>query len=220
MGIAVDEHHILEAAKKTDARADSQHQVRVVHVSQFVAGKSRVLHCIRPEILSSAQITKLRGFADSSQGNRYTALHAALTVVPLWMKYAFILLAAFSMADFWRTAPWALSSFVSAAGIVTGIGLFYALHAWSFQCEWGAKATENLYRKFSWGHWLVERKYEFFCSKLVLLADRAIGGPLAIHLPGEHEVLPRHFIPACKRLKWLVVDYLPPSTAPSEERRR
>jgi len=86
------------------------------------------------------------------------------------------------------------------------IYLMYRLLAWSFRCDWGVKATENLFRKTRLGRWLVDIKYEMFCSKLVMLAENEIGGPSVSCLPNESEAQPKHIAKACEKLGWRPVD--------------
>ena len=73
---------------------------------------------------------------------------------------------------------------------------------WSNRSKWGVKETEQIFRKTSIGRWLVDKKHDMFCSKLVLLADKAIGGPLSNQLPYEEEVQPTHIVKACVNLGW------------------
>lgn len=209
VGIAIDEDEILEAVKNSDSSVDSQHQVRVVPVSTFVADKSLLLHCIRPEILSGYQLAHLKSFANSSSGKGYTKMHAVFTAIIPLTKVIFSLLAIFSTVNLWNDIPQSgrgTNFFVSALFINGIIYISYLLLTWSSRCEWGVKTAESIFRKCGWGNWLVERKYEMFCSRLVLLADKEVGGQIDVHTTNEYEVQPKHIVDACKRLGWQFVD--------------
>ena len=73
---------------------------------------------------------------------------------------------------------------------------------WSNRSSWGVKETEKIFQFFSVGRWLVKKKCDMFCSKLVLLADQVIDGPLSNLLPYEEEVQPVHIVDACIKLGW------------------
>lgn len=60
--------------------------------------------------------------------------------------------------------------------------------------------TERIYCKTRLGRAVVKKKYDMFCSRLVLRADLDIGGPLAALTPGEMEVHPEHLFKACDKL--------------------
>lgn len=200
--MAVDEKFILEAVKKNDSPNDSRPQVRVVPLSDFLQGKSQVKHFIRPQSLSESQLARLNIFANSNFHKNYTKLHAGFTITIPTMKWLLIFLAFFSIIYTWQKNGVTNSSLSAGLIIIGIIGLAYFSLAWACRCEWGAKTTERLFRKFGWSNWLVERKYEWFCSKLVLLADKEIGGQIYLHAPSEHEVQPRHIVLACEKLDW------------------
>uniref|UniRef100_E6QUA7 Uncharacterized protein n=1 Tax=mine drainage metagenome TaxID=410659 RepID=E6QUA7_9ZZZZ len=210
VGIAIDKDFVLEAVKDRDGSADITTQVRVVPIAVFAANSTAMRQYKRPENLPSSQIEKLNSFAALNQDTGYTAIHAAFTALIPIMRFFFIIVAIASMFYIWPKAGLAEAltlSFIFSAFIINVIiFVLYRLLTWSFRSNWGVKATENFFRKCRVGNWLVEIKYEMFCSRLVLLADRMIGGPLAKYLPNEDEIQPKHFAEACQKLGWETVD--------------
>jgi hypothetical protein len=210
VGIAVDKEFVLEAVKGRGNSADSQPQVRVVPLNVFAANTTARRHYIRPEKLSPSRIEKLNAFAALNNETGYTAIHAAITAFIPIMRIAFSIIAIISMFDIWSKAEPSevlTPSFIFSALIIIGIiYLLYRLLSWSFRSDWCVKTTEDIYRKCSLGNWLVEIKYEMFCSKLVLLADLAVSGPLGAYVPNENEIQPKHVAEACKKLGWKAVD--------------
>ena len=206
VGIALDENSILEAVKENDSSIDLPRQIRVVSVSHFLADKSKERQYIRPEKLSGDQLAKLQNFTDSKLGVGYTAMYAAFTAFLFFIKFLFIIFALATAVWLWVNTPWSVlmtsSFFIAVLVIYLIIYGEYKLLDWSYRCEWGVKATERVFRKFKTGKWLLERKQELFCSKLVLLADTAIHGQLKAHTPSEHDVQPGHVVEACEKLKW------------------
>jgi len=210
VGISVDNESVLEAVKDSGPSADSRLQVRVVPINAFAANTTAMRHYIRPESLSPSQIAKLNTFAASNKETGYTAIHAAFTVLIPLMRVGFVILALISMFDLWSKAELSelnTPSFLFAALGINGIiYLSYCLLSWSLRSDLGVKTTEHIFRKCSLGNWLVEIKYEMFCSKLVLLADKEISGPLDVYAPNENEIQPKHVAEACEKLGWKPVD--------------
>lgn len=211
VGIAVKENLILEAVKSVGSASDSQGQVRVVPVSEFVANTSMVRHYIRPEKLSHSQLAKLQSFANSSSLNGYTSMHAFLTSTIPITRIFFILATIFSMVERWNSDPPSITHtplfyILPPIFFVVMFAVMYFLMVWSFRCKWRVEATENIFRKYWLGKWLVETKYEMFCSKLVLLADKEVDGSLHVEAPNEDEVQPKHVARACEKLGWQFID--------------
>ncbi len=210
VGIAVNSESVLEAVKAGGTTDGLSQQVRVVTIKVFAANASAMRHYIRPDNLTTHQIEKLNSFVNSNNEKRYTALHAALTAFIPIMALCLIVLAIISTFDsLARAEPFAVRSLPFWFGVLTInviIYLVYRLMAWSFRSNWGVKATENLFRKTCLGRGLVDIKYEMFCSKLVMLAENEISGPLVSCLPNESEVQPKHIAMACEKLGWRQVD--------------
>lgn len=210
VGIAVNSESVLEAVKAGSTTAAFSPQVRVVPIKVFAANTSAMRHYIRPDKLTISQIEKLNSFVNSNNEKRYTALHAALTAFIPIMALCFGALAVISTFDSWIKAESSVvrsSFFWLAVPTINAIIYFmYRLLAWSVRSDWGVKATENIFRKTRLGRWLVDIKYEMFCSKLVMLAENEIGGHLVSCVPKESEVQPKHIAKACEKLGWRPVD--------------
>ncbi len=210
VGIAVSGESVLEAVKADGTTDGRRHQVRVVPIEQFAANASAMRYYVRPDELTTHQIEKLNSFIDSNNKRRYTSLHAALTAFIPIMALCFCVLAVISTFDSWIKAdPSATHSSPFWLGVLTVNVIFYLMYrllVWSFRCDWGVKATENLFKKTRLGSWLVDIKYEMFCSKLVMLVEKEISGPLVSCLPDESEAQPKHIAKACKKSGWQPVD--------------
>ncbi len=210
VGIAVSSESVLEAVKAGGNTHCLSQQVRVVPIEVFAANVSAMRHYIRPDELTPQQTEKLNLFVNSNNENRYTALHAALTAFIPIMALCLGALAIISTIDsLARAEPSAVRSlpfWVGVLAINVFMYLIYRLMAWSFRSDWGVKATENLFRKTRLGRWLVDIKYEMFCSKLVMLAENEISGHLVSCLPSESEAQPKHIAKACEKSGWPQVD--------------
>lgn len=210
VGIIVDDESVLEAVKVRRTTDGMSRQVRVVSIECFAANASKTRHYIRPENLTANQIEKLKSFVNSKNEARYTALHAALTAFIPIMKLCFVVAAIIATRGFWaKTESFAGQNMPFWLGVLTVYGIIYLMYrlmAWSFRSELGVKATENIFNRIRLGRWLVGIKYEMFCSKLVMLAEREIGGSLASYFPSEDEIQPKHIAKACKEFGWLAVD--------------
>ncbi|CAM8653110.1 Permuted papain-like amidase enzyme, YaeF/YiiX, C92 family [Comamonadaceae bacterium] len=210
VGIAIGDDLILDAVKGDHS------QVRTLPLQEFVAGAVAIRKYTHPG-LTSLQVSKLVAFAKSVEVKQYTTAHAALTMSVPIMKFSFCWLALLSLLDVLRRAVAAGTSWLPAVGAcVTIAGLIYLayrLMTWSFRTDLGVKNTEAIFRKFRLGIYLVEMKNQLFCSKLVLLADRELGGRLSDLVPNESEVQPKHISEACKSLGWVAEDAFPGAAA-------
>ncbi|MFM0647265.1 hypothetical protein PQR14_23325 [Paraburkholderia bryophila] len=204
VGIAVDEFNILEAVPAGKSGIDSTPDVRVIPISEFKEGKSAALHFSRPGHMTHNQLTKLKDFSISKIGKKYTLMHAGLTTFSPLVKYIFFIIAICSMVDvFLLSTPGHWTTSILASMSVGAIVLFFwFIMDRSIKSEWGIEWTENFFRKFSAGNWLVEQKHQFSCSKLVLMVDTEIGGHLHLHSPGKYDVQPGHIAKACKNMNW------------------
>jgi hypothetical protein len=210
VGIAIGDDLILDAVK------GAHPQVRTLPLQEFLAGAVAIRKYTHPG-LTSLQVSKLVAFAKSVEVKRYTAAHAALTVTVPLMKFLFCGLALLSLLDVLRQAAAAGTSWLAAVGACVAIAgliyMAYRLMIWSFRTDIGVRNTEAIFRKFRLGNCLVEMKNQLFCSKLVLLADRELGGRLSDLVPNESEVQPKHISEACKRLGWVAEDAQPCAAA-------
>lgn len=210
VGIAVTSERVLEAVKAGGTTDGLSQQVRVVPIEVFVANTTAMRHYIRPDELTTHQIEKLNSFVNSNNEKRYTALHATLTAFIPIMALCLGVLAIISTFDLLaRAEPSVTRSSPFWLGVLTINGIIYLMYrlmAWSFRSDWGVKATENFYRKTCLGRWLVDIKYEMFCSKLVMLAENEIGGTLVSYLPNQSEAQPKHIAKACEKSGWRQVD--------------
>lgn len=210
VGIAIGDDLILDAVKGACP------QVRTLPLQEFAAEAAVIRKYTHPG-LTTSQVFKLVAFAKSVEVKRYTAAHAALTVAIPFMRCLFSGVAVLSLYDVWRRAMavnthWlpAVGSYVVIAGMIY---VSYRLMMWSFRTKIGTKTTEAIFRKFRLGNYLVDIKYELFCSKLVLLADKELGGPLSNLVPNESEIQPKHISEACDRLGWVWEDVQPCAAA-------
>lgn len=212
VGMAVDANTVLEATKLSKEKIDGT-EVRVLGLESFLNGRSKTKLLIRPQALTENEVIDLKIFFESVSRKRYNAFGAAMTaVIPLMG----ILLGAWFLNGFTNSlldliagqvAPESISFFVVTSFFMfLFVFLIYELLVWSFRCRWGVEKFEKLFRKTTIGNWLVNRKHDTFCSKLVLLADKAVGGPLAEKLPNEDEVQPRHIVEACHGLGWVTTE--------------
>lgn len=210
VGIAVSSESMLEAVKTGGTTDPLIRQVRVVPIKVFTDNTSVMRHYIRPDELTTYQIEKLNSFVDSNNEKHYTALHAAFSTLNPIMELCFGVLAIISTFDLWaRADPSSVRSWPFWLVVLILNAFIYflcRLLVWSSRSDWGVKVTENLFRKTRLGRWLVDIKYETFCSKLVMLADREIGGTLAFYLPNESEAQPKHIAKACEKAGWRTVD--------------
>lgn len=207
VGIAIDENTILEAVKGSKSRSDKLPQVREISVEEFVGGSSKYLHCRRPKCLTAQETIKLNSFSSAISEKTYTSINAAATVAISWLRVALMVFVAgwFVVIKDKLISP----QFACGYAIVTLILFFYLyvlyqIQIWAFQCPWGVKTTERLFKMVRLGAWLVKEKYNVFCSKLVLLADKEVGGEIHRYTPDANNVQPNHIVKACKRLGWEV----------------
>ncbi|XQU09417.1 hypothetical protein P4544_06655 [Halomonas sp. LY9] len=211
VGIAINDEFILEAIKAHNGLGDYPTQVRVIPIADFADHATTIRRYIRPGGLSSSQQDKLISFSESEQNKGYTALHAALTALIPITRIFFIVIAIFSMIYIWPEAAFIeakKTSFFFAALSILGVIFFIHLTlVWSFRVRWGMEAIEAVFRKCRLGNWLVEIKHEMFCSRLILLADKEIHGPLAALLPNEYEIQPKHVAKACEKLDWEPINF-------------
>lgn len=210
VAIAIGDDLILEAVR------DSQPQVRVLPLHQFAASAVAVRKYSHPG-LTDQQALQLAAFAKSVCRQRYTLVHAVLTgTIPL-LRIFFLGVAVLSWVDIGRDALATHSNGASAAWaslFVAGlVYVSYRLMVWSIQTNVGVKSMEAIFQRHRLGKRLVEIKHDLFCSKLVLLADKALHGPLSGLVPGESEIWPKHIAMACEKLGWRQVDVVGPGAA-------
>lgn len=210
VGIATSSSTILEATKQRRNSPEELNEVREVSLDDFINGSTKSLHLVRPESLSEDQIEALNNFLIEMQSKNYTALHAFFTAVPsivtFWITFTY-LCESVRLGIITLTSGGNILAFIIAMAVTAGfIFTFIKLLRWSARIKVGVKKTEQIFYKTKLGRFLVDKKYDMFCSKLVLLADKAIGGPLQEKFPYEEEVQPRHIVEACFQLGWLVME--------------
>lgn len=94
---------------------------------------------------------------------------------------------------------------------VFSVGAFLAFWAWltnySAKSNFGVATTEKIFNKCGLGRYLVNMKHDMFCSKLVCLADKEIGGSLSSKLKlRPDDVQPVHIAEACDVMGWNTVN--------------
>lgn len=205
VGIATGENTILEAVKGPKPRCNTTPQVREIPIDEFLNGSSKILHCVRPKSLTSQEALKLKNFVSAISEKTYTSINAAATVAIPWLKVAYIIFGTswiFAIQDKIFSPQFAYEYALGTLVVYLLLYFMYRVQIWSFRCQWGVKTTERLFKKIRFGAWLVEEKYNVFCSKLVLLADKEIGGEIHKKTPDANEVQPGHIVKACKKLGW------------------
>lgn len=212
VGIAIGDDLILDAVK------DACPQVRIVPLREFVAEAAAIRKYTHPG-LTTLQASKLATLAKAVKLERYTAVHAALTIAIPFMKLVCSGVAVLSLYGVLRRAAavnthW-LNVLCSCVIIVAIIYTLYRLMTWSLRTDIGVKVTEATFRKFLLGNYLVKIKHDLFCSKLVLLADKELDGPLNGLVPNESEIQPKHISKACEKLGWALEDF--PSCAVAKD---
>ena len=174
-------------------------------LGDFLRDKSKVIHLGRPHPISEDQKQKLHAFSHAQSAVRYTSLHAALSAALPVTRTACVVTTVAALyqllADPIRAGTFSVSL------LLAGLPIALFIHGpllviWSSRFQWGVSATEQLFRKVPLGTWLVEQKYEMFCSKLVALADKELGGPISTAIPISRDAQPKHIVRACKKLKW------------------
>jgi len=207
VGIATGENIILEAAKGSKSRCNTMPQIREISVTEFLRGSSKILHCVRPNCLTSHEALKLKSFATVISERTYTSINAAATVAIPWLKAAYIILGLdwiLQIQDKLLSSQLAYEYVLYTLVLYLVLYFVYRIQIWSFYCQWGVKTTGRLFKKSRLGAWLIEEKHNVFCSKLVLLADKDVGGEIHNHTREENEVQPRHIVKACRNLGWKV----------------
>lgn len=206
VGVAVNSTQILDAipSKKDEERAD----VDLVSKADFIKDAEKVIHFKREPPLTAEQKERLAEFAEYAKTKNYTRTHAGFT---LYLPVIFILL-----TIFFSSLIFSLFSSILVSDNMESIGVYsigiivialiwlgvFKLYKWSTRVKWKVKEVEILFQKTKYGSWVVAKKYDMFCSKLVLLAEQAIDGELCAHLPNEDEIHPKHIVNACIKVKW------------------
>jgi hypothetical protein len=205
VGIATDDKKILEATWSKKDKHKNKIDVNDIPIEEFIANKE-VFHLIRPDSLNQQQEKLLKKFTFEKKNQGYTALHAALTTINLILPisligiFIYLIYETYNKYSFANNGIFATIIALCLAAIL--LILFFQFMKWSNRSTWGDDFTEKLYRKTRLGSWLMDRKYDMFCSRLVLLADREIGGPFWNEFPYPNEIQPKHFVKIGKKLGW------------------
>ncbi|WGY46860.1 hypothetical protein [Vibrio sp. ABG19] len=200
VAIATCNNKILEAVKSNSN--EEYHDVREITLNDFLKDKSKVILLNRPNDLTGNEHAQLMRFSTEVKAKDYTWVHAlATTILPL---YKFLLMIVFFISIFTISSE-NLFVYFGVLGVVS-VFLFgvYKLMALATRSSFGVETTEKIYSKCSLGRYLVRKRYDMFCSKLVLLADREIDGQLSKALQYEDEVQPTQVVESCKSLGWEV----------------
>jgi hypothetical protein len=80
--------------------------------------------------------------------------------------------------------------------------IWAVLTIWSLRTNIGVATTEKLFATTRCGRYLIRIKQDMFCSKLVALAEKEIGGDLSSKLPAPEQCLPKHIFKICQKLDW------------------
>ncbi|ENG7521811.1 hypothetical protein ABVD55_005039 [Vibrio harveyi] len=207
VAIATSNNKILEAVKSDNN--EESHDVREITLNDFLKDKSKVILLNRPNKLTGNEHAKLMRFSTETKIKDYTWMHAlATTILPL---YKIVLMIVF-ISSIFTISTENLSVYFGVLGVVSAF-LFgvYQLMALATRSSFGVETTEKIYSKCSFGRYLVRKRYDMFCSKLVLLADREIDGQLSKALQYEDEVQPTQIVESCKSLGWEVQYITTPS---------
>jgi hypothetical protein len=211
VGIAVNSTQILDAipSKEYEERAD----VDLVNKADFIKDAEKVIHFKRQPSLTTDQKKRLDEFVKYAKTKKYTRTHAAGTLsLPFYnilLTIFFIPFIALMSLTALYDADLSENVFMHVTKIVTVLVIwivFFKFVKWSSGNKWKVKEVEFFFQKAKFGSWLVAKKYDMFCSKLVLLAEQAIGGELSPLLPNEDETQPKHIVRACEKLKWEIID--------------
>lgn len=193
---------VLEAVPTSDHKDE----VREMRFTDLFNSSDQIIVFERPQTLSTDQIYRLDNYAKSAKEKNYTIGHAVLTMAGsfIWASAAtFFLLSALQLFSINRELGGSFGSYCLA---LTYVFFFFAIWAvvniWSLRTNFGVPTTEKLFNKTRYGRYLVKRKHDMFCSKLVLLADKHIGGPISPNVHSPEEVLPKHIVKACEEMRW------------------
>ena len=203
VGIATSANKVLEASKEKTSNS-AKCEVRESQLTEFLDGSTKIMHLIRPHELTPEETRVLRGFTKSASEKGYSALHASMTVVPQYVRLAFGGLCLFSLVD----SPTINSNPLFSALLAVFLFMVCELLICSYRSKWGVKKMEEWYCKTKIGKYLVEVKSDYFCSRLVLAAEKFMSSNLPDHLPNEDEVQPRHIVKACKKLGWQSANHI------------
>ena len=209
VGIAINSNLILDAIPST--KGGGRTDVDFVTKAKFIEGASRRVHYKRKPPLTDEQINSLNEFAVYAKTKKFTKTHAAGT---LFIPILNFLLAAFFLPLVYLIFISMFGSnsedYVTCLVFIVGFLLIWLCLSMVFtrltKVKYKVKEVENLFRKTDFGSRLVEKKYNLFCSKLILKAEEAIGGDLLPYLPNEDEIHPKHVVKACEKLKWEIID--------------
>ena len=206
VAIATSNDMVLEAVKGSGTTSDEKDGVRETPFAEFLSANNQAIVMERPQSLSATQISQLKSFTQSVKSKKYTVVHAGLTMLRafIWvLAIIMFLLSAIELFSINRKLGDNLDSYLISLVCVGSFLLFWvAVNIWSFRTNFGVATTEKLFCKTRFGRYLVNKKHDMFCSKLVLLADREIGGLLSPKVPSVDEVLPKHIVKACEAMDW------------------
>lgn len=202
VAIATASDRLLEAVPTSDRKDE----VREVCLADFLNRSDQVKLFERPHQLSKKQLCQLSEFAQSIKLKKYTIVHAGLTMLGsfIWaLAWVFFILSAIDLLSLCKALEASFDSYLLA---LMYVGLLLTLWAvitvWSLRTNFGVPTTERLMGKTRFGRYLVRVKHDMFCSKLVALAEKEIGGRLFLELPAPEETLPRHIVEACQKMGW------------------
>jgi hypothetical protein len=207
VGIVINETQVLDAVIGKGKRPD----VNIVDLAKFKEPTTKTVWIKRLPEVTEDQAAKLIEYASSAKEKKYTKLHMALSallpVLSLVLKLLFIATAVDYFPyinDTTNTQITFHSYFVLLLFVGLSLWGAYIAMAWSSRTNWLVKQCETVFRKTRIGNWLVDRKYDLFCSKLVIEADAKFGGDLSKVFPYAHEVWPSDITKECERLGWPV----------------
>lgn len=183
-----------------------KNEVREVGLANLLSASDQVIVFERPQPLSTEQTAQLEKFTRSITSKKYTLFHAGLTLVGsfIWtLATIFFVLSAIDLFSINRSLGASFSSyFLALVYVGCFLVLWAALSIWSLRTNIGVPTTEKLFSKTRSGRYLVRIKHDMFCSKLVALAEKEIGGNLSHELPAPEKTLPRHIVKACQKTGW------------------
>lgn len=206
VGILTSNSTILEATKLNKKRTSNPEEVREIPLEKFIQGCASHIHLIRPTELSNDQINLLNIFKEKIKERNYTTIHAMITAVPFFIIIAIcisFIYEFFNLGIKTINSGRSILAFLIAMAIAAiFVYAYYKLMLWANRSKLGVEKTEKLFNRFKLGKLLVDIKHDMFCSKLVILADKAIGGELHKALPYAEEVQPGHIVKTCINLGW------------------
>ncbi|WP_273859897.1 hypothetical protein [Photobacterium sp. GSS17] len=203
VAIATSHNTVLEATKSTATTSD---EVREISLAEFIDANDQVILLEKPGSLSLMQSKQLESFVQSLKSKRYTVVHAGFTIFPgfIWTLATLLILASsIELFSINRELGASLKSyFIALAMTIIFICLWAVANIWANRTKLGVAMTEKIYCKTRFGRYLVNKKHDMFCSRLVLLVDRDLAGGLSPKVPDENEVQPKHIVNACRAMGW------------------